>query len=230
MLTLIMKKSYLLFLIILSQMVLKEEPYYYPEERSVGNLKLAIYSFFSESFGIDYEKDYKYLAQVSLSQENKANLKEVIKAAKLSYEKEVIKREPELEKILWEIPESIKYNQSYHKREVKKSIMDPFYERVEASHLEKDFVEYLDTSKKVEWWFKNGEKEALFFAIPYTKNNKERLFYVDFLVKFYDGRLGFFGHQGYCWTWRCSRIRRKSKKSKRILKFKRREIFWGNSN
>ena len=71
--------------------------------------------------------------------------------------------------------------------------MIPFYEKIESSPVEKKFIQYLDELKNVKWWFKNGERDAnaSFFAIPYEKNLKEYLFYIDFLVQF-DGKLGFF--------------------------------------
>ena len=176
--------------------VLIEEPFYYPEECSIGNLKMAIYDFFSNNLKIDYEENYKVLAQIVLNEENNAILKDFVKKVKESYEEQVKRREPKLKSSLWEVPESIKYNQYYKKRSVKKSIMDPFYEKIEASPLEKKFIEYLDKNQKVEWWFKNGEKDISFFAVPYEKDGREKLFYVDFLVKFHDGKLGFFDTKG----------------------------------
>ena len=47
----------------------------------------------------------------------------------------------------------------------------------------------------MEWWFKNGDRDATFFAVPYG-NGEEKLFYVDFIVKFKDGRVGLFDPHG----------------------------------
>ena len=45
----------------------------------------------------------------------------------------------------------------------------------------------------MEWWFKNGERDATFFAVPYKDdNNEDQSFYVDFIVKFKDSRIGLF--------------------------------------
>ena len=46
---------------------------------------------------------------------------------------------------------------------------------------------YHDSSK----WFKNGDKDATFFAVPYD-NGEKKPFYVDFIVKLKDGRIGLF--------------------------------------
>ena len=51
----------------------------------------------------------------------------------------------------------------------------------------------LDKSKKVKWWFKNGENEIKYFAVLYKdENGFERGFYVDFIVQFTDGTIGLF--------------------------------------
>ena len=176
--------------------VLKEEPFFYPEERSISNLTLAIYTFFSNKFNINYGNDYKKLVRIILNDDNNAYLKEVIKNAKKAYEDEVKKSNPELSRDLWEVPENISYNQYYQERNVCKSIMKPFYEKTNASTIESKFIEHLEKSDSVKWWFKNGERDAIFFAVPYEQNDREKLFYVDFLVKFDDGRLGFFETKG----------------------------------
>ena len=70
--------------------------------------------------------------------------------------------------------------------------MQPFYVR-NPSQPEKSFMELLDNSDNVEWWFKNGESEIKYFAILYfDAKGKERAFYVDFIVMFKDGRIGLF--------------------------------------
>lgn len=34
------------------------------------------------------------------------------------------------------------------------------------------FIEFLEKSDKIEWWFKNGDREATFFAISYDNGEK----------------------------------------------------------
>ncbi len=41
------------------------------------------------------------------------------------------------------------------------------------------------------WWFKNGDRDATFFAVPYG-NGEQKPFYVDFILKLKDGRIGLF--------------------------------------
>lgn len=53
-------------------------------------------------------------------------------------------------------------------------------------------MEYLENSEKVVWWFKNEDRDRKFFAIPYLINEETKPFYVDFIAKLRDGRIGLF--------------------------------------
>lgn len=102
-----------------------------------------------------------------------------------------IKREKQ-ETPKWEVPVIISLNSKCKRESHPKSIMKPFYTK-NPSQPEQLFMELLDKSDKVEWWFKNGESEIKFFAVSYIDENKiERAFYVDFIVKFKDGKIGLF--------------------------------------
>jgi len=55
------------------------------------------------------------------------------------------------------------------------------------------FIELLEGSDKVKWWFKNGESEIKYFAVLYKDEAEiEHAFYVDFIVQFTDGKIGLF--------------------------------------
>jgi hypothetical protein len=55
------------------------------------------------------------------------------------------------------------------------------------------FAALLYYSEKVKWWFKNGESEIKYFAVPYKdENGTERAFYVDFIVQFDKRPIGLF--------------------------------------
>jgi type III restriction enzyme len=70
--------------------------------------------------------------------------------------------------------------------------MKPFF-ITKKSEPEELLMALLDSSNKVEWWYKNRESEKKYLAIPYKdENNKEWAFYVDFIVKFKDGSIGLF--------------------------------------
>lgn len=88
----------------------------------------------------------------------------------------------------WEVPIMISYNSRYKKEEHSKSIMKPFY-TAKPSEPEIKFVELLNKSDKVKWWFKNGETEIKYFAVLRTEGFT---FYPDFLVQFKDSSIGIF--------------------------------------
>ena len=90
----------------------------------------------------------------------------------------------------WNIPEFLPYSREYSKMSVKKSIMQPFFSDGKWKS-ETAFIDFLEKSERVEWWFKNGDRDATFFAVRYN-NGEEKPFYVDFIVKLKDGRIGLF--------------------------------------
>ena len=55
-------------------------------------------------------------------------------------------------------------------------------------HLSR-FIELLNKSDKIKWWFKNGETETKYFAVLRTDGYT---FYPDFIVQFKDGSIGIF--------------------------------------
>ncbi|MGB9743631.1 MAG: hypothetical protein ACPLW9_02945, partial [Minisyncoccales bacterium] len=94
----------------------------------------------------------------------------------------------------WNIPEALTYGENAVREDRKKSIMQPFY-RIGEWKSETAFIDFLEKSEIVEWWFKNGDRDAIFFAVPY-ENAEQKPFYVDFVVKLKDGRIGLFDPHG----------------------------------
>jgi len=57
------------------------------------------------------------------------------------------------------------------------------------------FIKYLESKgKQIDWWFKNGNYGKNYFAIKYynSAEEKEELFYPDWIIRFKDGRIGIF--------------------------------------
>jgi len=167
---------------------------FYPEDRSVGRVKESIYNFFEEEFDMNYEDCWEDIVKIVLSETNSKHFLVVIYNSKIKYVEEVIKKRPELKQSKgWNIPEGpVNYNEKFVKKdECKKSIMQPFYSD-EKWQPERDFIKELEKSKNVVWWFKNGDRDATFFAIPYELDGEQTPFYVDFIVLFKDGQIGLF--------------------------------------
>lgn len=164
---------------------------FYPEDRSVGRLKEAIYKFFEIEFKLKRGEQEDKATQIVLNDKNIQQFINVIDKAKEEYQKEVTNREPEILNITnWNVPESLTFGSNYREEDRKKSIMKPFFND-KRWKTEDAFIEFLEMSENVEWWFKNGDRDATFFAVPYN-NGDERPFYIDFIVKSKDGRIGLF--------------------------------------
>jgi type III restriction enzyme len=163
---------------------------------SSGRIKTAIYSFFEKVMKI---KDWYQIQKIVLSKENNQYFINAINKAKEEYSIKVVAilaEKREVERYAWEIPIILSFNSRYQEEEHKKSIMKPTYVK-KASKPEIEFIELLDNSKKVKWWFKNGESEKNFFAVLYKDvSGKESAFYVDFIVMFENGRIGLFDTKG----------------------------------
>ena len=171
----------------------------FPEQRSVGRVCTAIYEFFAGECGMGYVEKQKEIMTIVLNKENEQYFRDAINMALKEYQTRHPKEENEI--VLdknWNVPEKIEYNANYEevKSKVRKSILKPYYSISSESRqyqTEKDFIEFLDNNKGVEWWFKNGEGHGTFFAVPYTDtDNVDKPFYVDFIVKLKDDRIGLF--------------------------------------
>ncbi|MEM3483927.1 MAG: hypothetical protein QXW00_04270, partial [Candidatus Woesearchaeota archaeon] len=160
---------------------------------SSDRMKTAIYKFFNQKFKL--EKYDPRVQRIVVAKENRQLFSNIIAKAKDEYKKEVVDklsetREKEITE-KWEVPLIDSYTKNVKEEIHPKSIMKPFF-IAKKSEPEEIFMALLDSSDKVEWWYKNREGDKKYFAIPYIKNGKEWAFYVDFIVKFKDGRIGLF--------------------------------------
>ena len=165
---------------------------FYPDDRSIGRVKEAIYRFFENCLAIKYTEKFSEVINNVLSPKNKQHFVNVIDSTKEKYITETQRKEIELKTLSdWELPELLNYGGNYSTVKVKKSAMLPFY-RDGKWKPEEAFIKLLDGSDKIEWWFKGGDRDAIFFAVPYTENKQTKPFYVDFIVKFKNGNIGLF--------------------------------------
>jgi len=176
-----------------------------PEQRSIGRIKASIYSFFEATRN---EDEWPKIQAAVLAEKNRQIMINTINLAKEMYKGEVGKGKNELIKNeeLWNVPKVINYTLSFTKKDYKKSVIQPYYAKKsstgtanlfeEDSDLEVDFIEYLEKTPVVEWWFKNGRSDATYFAVPHIEYGIEKPFYVDFIVLLKDGRVGLFDTKG----------------------------------
>lgn len=166
---------------------------FYPEERSVGRVKETIYSFFKQELKMDYADVWEEIVQIIMSDTNARHFINVLDRAKAAYKSEVEKTTNELVYVdKWNVREAMFYSKNYEMMVVNKSIMQPFYYD-NKWQSEKAFIVYLEGSSSVVWWYKNGDSDAIYFAVPYDSDDGDiKPFYVDFIVKLTDGRIGLF--------------------------------------
>lgn len=120
----------------------------------------------------------------------------------LALEKYALRRaaaRPDAKRILteynWEVPEERLYDGDTNHVEVdmENHALDPFVQLNEASQQEKNFEEFLErNSSSIDWWYKNGDKGRIHYAIPYENNGPEPLFYPDFVIRLRNGQICIF--------------------------------------
>ncbi len=165
---------------------------FYPEDRSIGRVKEAIYYFFRMSLRMQYTERFSEIINIILSAKNRQHFINVIDAAKETYIAETQKRDNELQRLdNWEVPATLTFGADHTELPCKKSVLQPFYYDTRWK-TEEAFIRFLEQSDKVSWWFKNGDRDATYFAVPYTENGDDKPFYVDFIVQFADGTMGLY--------------------------------------
>jgi type III restriction enzyme len=169
---------------------------FHPEDRSVGRLKESIYQFFAKELRMTRADHFQDIINLALSEDNRPHFEAVIDGAKRAYIATIEKQEKEIVGNVWEVPERIAFGDGYVETDMKKSVMEPFFSD-ERWQSEKAFIDFLESPRSgVLWWFKNGDRDATFFAVPYKTGDDWSPFYVDFVVMMKDGSIGLFDPHG----------------------------------
>lgn len=178
-----------------------------PELRSIKRINDSIYQFFEKNFkmGVD---DWPKIQAIVLADENRQIVTDALNKAKELYQEIVGKGKNELVQNdePWNVPKIINYNMSFVKKGYKKSVIQAYYAKTksrnnlspfeEDSKVETLFIEYLEKTRQVKWWFKNGTQDGSYFAVLYVEKGIEKLFYVDFIVMLNNGQVGLFDTKG----------------------------------
>ena len=161
----------------------------FQQARSKGKIKIALYQALEKYLGLECSKED--MQKIVLN--NQWFFIDVIDASVSKYAKTRIKK-VRVEKInnSWNVPLQEFSPKNYTEKEVSKSIMKPFY--AGPFKTENGFIDnYLEMKKNITWWYQNGEKNEIYFGIPYTDDSgKKNTFYPDFIVQYSDGRIGIF--------------------------------------
>lgn len=160
----------------------------------IATYLLGVMEDFFGIFDIDAKK-------VVLYHENKPKFDRLLDLALDRYLRKREAAKPSKTRILtdynWEVPEERLYDGDTHHVEpdVKNHALYHFVEINDASNPEKRFVAFLERhSDKIDWWYKNGDKGKMHYAIPYGGENgvDESLFYPDFVIRMKSGTIYIF--------------------------------------
>jgi len=164
----------------------------YATVHSSERIMRALYSFFEKN---TTKNDMTEIQQIVLNPTNQDYFIGTINLAKDKFKEEVVEKvEREIEELVWNVPENTEYTKIYDEKDYKKCVMEPVYIKKFISP-EIGFMDFLDDeTNKVKWWFKNGESDKKYFAVKYIDpdDNQSHGFYVDFIVKMKDDRIGLF--------------------------------------
>ena len=111
--------------------------------------------------------------------------------------KEKKNKQEEQEASTFEILERYDFTSDYEEVPQKVCALDKCYvlKNYKGKTNEINFIEYLESKEKeIDWWFKNGNQGKEYFAIKYfnSVDDKEALFYPDFIVRFKSSKIGIF--------------------------------------
>jgi len=161
----------------------------FQQARSKGKIKIALYQALEKYLGMDSSRDD--MQKIILN--NTWFFIDLIDSSVAKYAMTRIKKD-RVEKINenWNVPTQEFLPKNYTEKKVERCIVAPFYTGI--FQTENGFIDnYLETHSKIKWWYQNGEKNEVYFGIPYTEDNgKKSTFYPDFIVHYTDGRIGIF--------------------------------------
>ena len=157
---------------------------------SSDRIKRSLYTFFEP-----INTNWNEIQKIVLLKNNKTHFIDAINRSKEEYIKEVVKEvKRNIEDIPnWNVPKIIEYTKLHKKREYKKCVVFPMYVKTFVKN-EAEFMDFIDKSDGIKWWFKNGENDKKYFAIQYINpdDGLPHSFYVDFIIRMNDGRVGLF--------------------------------------
>lgn len=185
-----MEKIYNLFCFNIISKQIDENKKFAPE-RSWGKLKSALNVWFMNMIIGNRQMAYKVIVNDFLK--TSSVLAPVIAGALETYrplrEQEVNRKTERAKRVeTIQVPrDTIFFTDQYEEMKVKKSALTPFYieKDYKGEDNEKEFIKFLEESKNVVWWYKNGDSGSEYFSLAYYNpdENKEKLFYPDWIIQ-----------------------------------------------
>src|SRR3990167_720400 len=162
----------------------------YNPSRSWGQLKSALNVWFNTRLGFDMAIYYTVIVNELLKNSSvlKTAISKALKDFRQKYEIE-IKEKEEKDIFDLELPaKETSFTEDFEKIEgTQKNAYEEFYNRKKylGKENEERFIKFLGSQKQIIWWHKQDDSGRDAFAIEYfdTKENKNRLFYPDFIIR-----------------------------------------------
>jgi len=162
----------------------------YNPSRSWGQLKSALNVWFNTRLGFDMAIYYPVIVNELLKNSSvlKTAVSKALKDFRQKYEIE-IKEKEEKDIFDLELPaKETSFTEDFEIIEgIQKNAYEEFYNRKKylGKENEEKFINFLESQKQIIWWHKQDDSGRDAFAIEYfdTKENKNRLFYPDFVVR-----------------------------------------------
>jgi len=181
-------------------------------KRSVSPVRESIYKWFRKFLGSKgWDEEIIAIQRIFLHERNRKTFEEILLNAVEKYK--VVKESEVRAKIVenvydFEILSEYFFNQyADEKVESKACLYSPCYLNIDRSTPEKEFENFLEeNSKNIIWWWKNGENKKDYFGIKYEYEGGIHTFYPDYLVHFFNNKLGIFeakdfnDQDGTTWT------------------------------
>ena len=161
--------------------------------QSIHAIKNALYASFYENFSHNFESDLLKIQKIVTSPDNVDIIKSCFEQAGNEYEKLYTNPANKPKKgpmEPWAIPSDVPIRGK--KKKMKKCIIKNF-DFDSNNKLEKKFMNKLENSKNVRWWYRNADKGSEHFSIIYG----DQEFYPDFIVLFNDMRVGIYDTKGF---------------------------------
>lgn len=170
----------------------------YEPSQSAEMIRSALFEFFDEYLMMGSEDAIK----VVLYEHNQSQFATLLAKAEERYTQHVYKKkEQERDSVTyhdftWTLPELRVYNSEVShncETEIFHHALKPFFEENDASKPERAFSRMIDGETSISWWYKNGDKGKMHFAVPYTdKAGVPRCFYVDYIIRLKNGKICLF--------------------------------------
>lgn len=172
----------------------------YAPVRSFTKIKQAFYKWFETiGYGKSMWGDIQRI--VACSAANQSVFDEVVKTAKLKYEKvrsfELSSRKSS-SLSNFNVPEMDMFGEGYVDVSLSKYALEPALLKAKRSEPELKLESILESSEEVEWWYKNGEGRQTYFSIAYETRDaetgmmKQANFYPDFIAQLKNGGVAIF--------------------------------------